>query len=113
MIGSNELTIQRRAKRRAVFCTVLYMVLVLPVFWWFAFFSAMLSDSPNITVLLGILLTVLYLSVPGSMPMATYFIWSSYRRRSYRRVSFFCILPVFVALMVLLLHSAIFVVFLK
>ena len=85
------------AKWIARFFTFLYIVFF-PFFFYMGMLSSMILQSPSKTVL--VCLTFIFLTfLPSlSMPISIYFIWSRYSQSLYKKMYFFCALPVLVFL---------------
>lgn len=81
------------SKYLAIAATVIY-VLMFPFLLGISFTSLMVFDKPNLSTLLGLMIIFAFFCIPFSIPPSIIFIWSNYSKRRYKKMYFYCFLPV-------------------
>ncbi len=90
---------RRKTKRCARIVTVIYLVLF-PFLFLFAATSVMIFDSPGMSLPFGLPIIFLYFCIPLSIPFTFYFVWSRYSQGEYKKSRRFCLLPVYIFIIV-------------
>ena len=88
----SEVIKMKLVKYFAILWTLVYTALY-PLVFQYATYSGMVFDGPRITAFQGFTFMALVFSIPFSMPLSVYLIWSRYLRGCYREAIFFCFLP--------------------
>jgi hypothetical protein len=91
---------RKKTKKCALAATITYLILF-PFLLMLAVASFMVFDSPNITVPFGLSIILMYFLMPLSIPFTFYLVWSRYSRGDYKKSRRFCLLPIYVAGIVL------------
>lgn len=86
---------KKYSKIVGIIATTLYIIL-LPILFGIAFCSVMVFDKPNLSTPFGLTIIFLYFCVPLSIFPTIYFIWENFSKQKYKKVYFFCILPVLI-----------------
>lgn len=84
--------IKKKAKVCAILWTIIYVVLF-PLLSYFALFSAMVFDSPHISLLNGLSIIFIISLIPLSLPVSIDLMWSSYVCEEYRKTLIFWSVP--------------------
>lgn len=84
--------LKKKAKICAVTWTIIY-VLLLPLLSYFALLSAMIFDSPHLSVPKGLSIIFSISLIPLSLPVSIDLMWSSYMCEEYRKTLFFWSVP--------------------
>ncbi len=77
----------------AIAATVIY-VLMFPLLLGISFSSLMVFDKPNLSTLFGLMIILAFFCMPLSIFPSIIFIWSNYSKRKYKKMYFYCFLPV-------------------
>ncbi|MDP1880217.1 MAG: hypothetical protein Q8K60_04685 [Parachlamydiaceae bacterium] len=85
---------RKRAKRYALSFTILYIFLF-PLFFNMGLVSFMIFDTPRMTIFLGLPVVFLTLLISLTMLISIYLMRSSYLRGEYKKIYFYCVLPLF------------------
>ena len=94
MVDDTENKHRTPCKYLSIVSTVLY-VLMLPFLFGLALCSFMVFDKPDLSVTFGSAIIFAFFCIPLSIIPAVYFIWSNYSKKRYRKVYFYCLLPLF------------------
>lgn len=81
------------SKYLAIAVTVVY-VLMFPFLFGISFTSLMVFDKPNLSTLFGLMIIFAFFCIPFSILPSIIFIWSNYSKRRYKKMCFYCFLPV-------------------
>lgn len=81
------------SKYLAIAATVVY-VLMFPFLFGISFTSLMVFDKPNLSTLFGLMIIFAFFCIPFSILPSIIFIWSNYSKRRYKKMCFYCFLPV-------------------
>jgi hypothetical protein len=101
-ISEENFSSQKTAKYCAIGWTIVYLILF-PFFFYIALLSAMIFDSPRMTISIGLWTMFMYFWIPLSMLASIYLMWSNYSRRQYKKTCLYWLLPFFTISIVLIL----------
>jgi hypothetical protein len=73
--------------------TIIY-VLMFPFLLGISFSSLMVFDKPNLSSFIGSVIIFCFFCIPLSIIPSIIFIWSNYSKRKYKKMVFYCFLPV-------------------
>jgi hypothetical protein len=90
------------SKYLAIAATVIY-VLMFPFLLGISFTSLMVFDKPNLSTLFGLMIIFAFFCMPFSILPSIVFIWSNYSKRKYKKMYFYCCLPVLIFVLSMLL----------
>lgn len=90
------------SKYLAIAATVIY-VLIFPFLLGISFISLMVFDKPNLSTLFGLMIIFVFFCIPFSILPSIIFIWSNYSKRRYKKMYFYCFLPVLTFVLSMLL----------
>lgn len=92
-IDQTEQLQQKHSKRSGIIATILYILALYPL-GGFGMYSIMIfCDHSCPFSLLYLLFTLGAMSTPLSILLAIFLIWRNYLKQNYKRVRFFCYLP--------------------
>lgn len=92
----NKADLNHNAKKKAKVCAITWTViysLLFPLLTYFALLSAMLFDSPDISILKGLSIIFTISLLPLSLPVSIDLMWSSYVCEEYSKTLTFWSLP--------------------
>lgn len=92
----NKVSLNHSLKRRAKICAVAWSIiysLLFPLLAYFALFSAMVFDKPDLSVLKGLSIIFILSLIPLSLPISIDLMWSSYVGEEYNKTLIFWSLP--------------------
>ena len=92
---------QKIAGYVGIICSFIYLALFLPSFY-IAMLCPDLFENPNITATIGIVIVFLSALPPVSIVVSIGLIWFMYLRASYWATYFFCVFPLIVSALVVL-----------
>lgn len=81
------------SKYLATATTVIY-ILMFPFLLGISFTSLMVFDKPNLSTLFGLIIIFVFFCIPFSILPSIVFIWSNYSKKKYKKMYFYCCLPV-------------------
>lgn len=81
------------SKYLAIAATIIY-VLLFPFLLGIAFSSLMVFDKPNLSTFFGLMIIFAFFFIPLSIIPSVIFIWSNYSKSKYKKMYFYCFLPV-------------------
>lgn len=81
------------SKYLAIAATVIY-VLMFPFLLGISFTSLMVFDKPNLSTLFGLMIIFAFFFIPFSILPSIVFMWSNYSKRRYKKMYFYCFLPI-------------------
>jgi hypothetical protein len=84
--------VRRKAKICAIIWTIIY-TLLFPVLAYFALFSAMVFDKPDLSILKGLSIIFIVSLLPLSLPVSIDLMWSSYVGEEYDKTLIFWSVP--------------------
>jgi len=85
-----------------IVCTTLYIILF-PFLVYLALLSSMVSDGPQITPFMVGLIMFIMFSLPLSIPISLYLMWSRYLQNQIDKARVFSLLPFYTAVIVFIL----------
>lgn len=92
----NKVSLNHNLKRRAKICAVVWTIiysLLFPLLAYFALFSAMVFDKPDLSVPKGLSINFIISLIPLSLPISIDLMWSSYVSEEYDRTLVFWSVP--------------------
>lgn len=102
----NKVSLNPKLKRRAKICAVSWTIiysLLFPLLAYFALFSAMIFDKPDLSILKGLSIIFILSLIPLSLPISIDLMWSSYVSEEYNKTLIFWSLPWLTLISVLVL----------
>jgi hypothetical protein len=103
MSNSPADNIKRKAKTCAIVWTVIYS-LFFPILVYFALFSALVFDKPDLSIVKGLSIIFIISLLPLSLPVSIDLMWSSYIGEKYNKTLIFWSIP-WVALILILTYT--------
>ena len=95
---------KKSAKNFATVWTVIYLMLF-PFFLLMTLMSAMIFDSPSMTVPIGLGYMFMISWIPVSMAISIYLMWSNYCKGRYKKTRVFWIVPFLTIGVVIILNG--------
>ncbi len=92
----NQANLNHNLKRKARLCAIAWTIiysLLFPVLVYFALFSAMVFDSPGLSLLRGLSIIFIISLIPLSLPVSIDLMWSSYVGEEYSKTLIFWSVP--------------------
>lgn len=97
----------KKTKIYAWSATIVY-ALAFPFLVIMAFMSLFFSDDPNVSSGLALLNSLLFFSVPVSIPISLFLIWTGYKK-NYKRARRLCFVPLILLILAVLAYLLFFV----